>query len=165
MLLAILPLAMAALSSTYVVLTALLNGVFYVYMPSDVQSASVMFQTKNFSSNNCWIKMFYQTQNNVTPAFRVKAPLDAAEYMRYRIKYHFRNQTFGETDWRVLFTKNTTLPEKNILPEKNMNMTQIIVEDPAIGAIYNMVVCLSITCNVLLSNFVYTIVRPYFNKK
>ena len=113
---------MAALSSSYVLFVALVQNVFYVHRPYNVNSMSVMFETTAAAANNnTWLKMHYDIINDHDlGVFTAPVPSTATQYLRYKVRLHFSDQTVGDTEWRTLLL-NITANEEIQLPNNNNN--------------------------------------------
>ncbi len=121
--------------------------------------AHIMVETEDFSSNNTWMKMFYQPihDSSQTPVFKTVVPASASTYLRYKIKFRFRDESIGETaEWRTLITeyKNNTKKNTNTIDIKNDNNK-------------NLILFIAITCIIIVVKYVYDLSRAFmmwFNK-
>ena len=139
---------MAVLSSRYIILVAIVQNIFYVHRSYNVLDASIMLETEGFSSNNTWLKMTYETlHNKYTPVFSTRVPVSASKYLHYKIKFLYNDNTFGETEWKTLISKNITQPNNSIDSTTLLNH---------INSIYGLTIFVAITCGLLLVNFIYT---------
>lgn len=103
---------MTMLTSNFVLLTALINGVFYVHRPKNAKSIFICFNKMNDS----WPENWYQMQMGAIdrgsiPIFFIKLPKNLT---KYKIRILYINRTHGDTNWKN-FT--TTLPPP-LLPPK-----------------------------------------------
>ena len=143
---------MAVLSSSYILLVALVQNVFYAHMPYDVMDASIMLETKNFSSGDTWMKMNYQVIHNLhTPVFTIRIPPSASCYLRYKIKLQFRNQSFGETPWKTLITEDF----KNHTQCDNSTTIPTAAMDNNSCDIFGLMAFIAVMCTILLINLMY----------
>ena len=149
---------MAVLSSSYILLVALVKNVFYIHMPYDVMDASIMLETKNFTSGEVWTKMYYQTIHNLhTPVFTTRIPSSASSYLRYKIRLQFRNQTFGETPWKTLINEEY----KDHAQRVNSTTTTAVMDNNSCD-IFSVIVFIAIICTILLLTIMYDVIKRLF---
>ena len=150
---------MAVLSSSYILLVALVQNVFYAHMPYDVMDASIMLETKNFSSGDVWLKMNYQVIHSLhTPVFTTRIPPSASCYLRYKIKLQFRDRSFGETPWKTLITedfKNHTQCDNSTTMTTSAEMNNNSCD------IFSLIVFIAVTCTIFLINLMYGVFRRF----
>lgn len=150
---------MVVLTSSYILLIALVQNVFYIHSPHNVYNASIMLEASDFSTGSSWTMMSYHfIHDRSTPVFSIHVPPSTSNYLRFKVRLQFRNQTFGETEWRTLISdcKNTTQCNLPIADSNNSN------------TYFNLVVFIAVTCSILLSKLMYKIARSqcivWFNK-
>ena len=140
---------MAALSSSYVILTALVQNIFYIHAPYNVKDVYVMIKTEDFStSNNTWEKLYYDLiDDKRTGVFKIFIPsATAPSSLRYKVKFHFRNDSIGETkEWHTFITNNTcgNSTINNLQPTFKFNSLMLT------AAIVNIIVCILIIIKLL----------------
>lgn len=147
---------MVVLSSSYVILAALVQNVFYIYIPYNVYDASIMVETKEFPTNNSWVRMRYQMiHNQSTAVFTTQVPSSASNYLRYKVKLQFKNYVFGETEWKTLISESRNNTEC-------ANSTLPAVESVHSDSILGLLVFITVTCSILLANLVYNFTRDQY---
>ena len=96
---------MAALSFSYIILTALVHNIFYIYVPYNVKDAYVKLKTEDYSTtNNTWEKLYNDLIDKRTPVFKIFVPSATAAYstLDYKVKFHFRDDSVGGTkEWQL----------------------------------------------------------------
>lgn len=150
---------MAALSLSYVILVTLVQNVFYVYTPFNVREVKVMIDTKDYPTNNTWLPMnFEMIDNRRTPISRIAVPSMANELLRYKVRFLFRDNTVGETDWRTLIQtyKNTSILQQNV----NSTSSSIEPAEYFISTIFGLCIYLAVVCTILLINFISNVTTP-----
>jgi hypothetical protein len=141
---------MAALSSSYIILTALVQNIFYIHAPYNVKDAYVMIKTDDFSTaNNTWEALYYDLiDDKRTPVFKIFIPTaTASSSLRYKIKFHFRNDSIGETkEWQTFITNTTTCRNSAISnPQPTFKFNTLMLA----AAIVNIIVCILIILKLL----------------
>jgi hypothetical protein len=158
---------MAALSTSYIILTALVQNIFYINAPYNVKDAFVMLKTKDFSTTNneTWSKLFYDLiDNKRTPVFKTFVPSATANsFLQYKVKFYFRDNTIGETqEWRTFITNDNTC--NNITTTTDaVTPTSSLYDVLFVSILNNCIVCFLVITK-LLYQFSKSQCTMWFNK-
>ncbi len=88
--------AMVALTSSFVLLTALVNGVFYIHQPRNAQSVFICLNKTDETWPQNWAEMKTGYVENV-PIFSIKL---SDKVTQYKIRILYPNRTHGDSDWK-----------------------------------------------------------------
>jgi hypothetical protein len=141
---------MAALASSYIILTALVQSIFYIHAPYNVKDAYVMLETNDFSTaNNSWEKLYYDLiDDKRTAVFKIFIPTTSTQplSLRYKVKFHYRNNTTGETkEWRTFMDNNTCGNSTINEPQPIFKFNSLMFA----AAVINIIVCILIIIKLL----------------
>ena len=110
--------AMAVLASSFVLLTALVNSVFYIYHPKNAESIFICLNKTNESWPENWSRMYSSAIDGGTiPIFSLKLPENVTEY---KIRIFYINRTHGDSGWKN-FTLTSPSPPPPSLQQTPLN--------------------------------------------
>lgn len=102
---------MVVLTSSYIILCALVNGVFYVYRTPSISNMYICFD-ENTIKNDSWPSEYWKHMtsyvlNRDTDAFGVRVPKNATQY---KLRVMYKDRSFDDTVWKYL---NNTPPSSS----------------------------------------------------
>lgn len=121
---------MAVLSSSFILLVALIQNVFYVSKPNNVVEGFICFQNLSTTTGACswpeeWIRLYPTAirSDSGFNAFRTHYLQNTTadmDYIQYKIKLIFSDRSMGEQDqWQIMLLNsqkwlNNSIPEMNL---------------------------------------------------
>lgn len=93
-----LPINMSLLAANYILLSALINNIFYISQPYNAQEVYVCFNKTDDTWPSAWTRM---ESLRDPPSFSITLPENATEY---KLRIVFINRTVGDSVWKNLST-------------------------------------------------------------
>ena len=118
---------MTLLSSSFLLLTAILNNTLYINHPYSAQAVFACFDDICYWSSN-WSEMQPYQIENYLPALTVDLPINATQY---KLRIIYPNRTVGDTSWIQI-------------PQQQQQQQQQSTENVIFGLLYYISVIVSV---------------------